>query len=606
METITNTYSDLYKEPDGYTILEYGTPYHIQGGCKSMQYRNMYWKVFDKNENNLGYPNIYYLVYIDNKNHYTKLSCEDINIILNFNGQRQVWYSHKSNRNKTYYVSVSDRTKHKQYYLHQAVMNVHDEDLTSLQKTVDHINHDKLDNRRENLKFATMSEQNMNRDKIARRCDACLLPDGIPTLPKYVQYRTETLKNDKVIDYFFIEGHPKLKKLKITSRPSIKSSKVSIQDKYTDILTKLKELDDDNQPIEILDQNCEIKNTLKATNISLRDKFALITKKIELPYISIQKNHDSDVFTYDHRLNNIRYNTKMLPKSCYFVNEFKIFISKIEDKYPTNPDNNIFKTIITSIDEYINNSSNENTIELPNENTIELSNENTIELPNTISELGDSDTMEFKPKLPANFTFYKEKDKYYIQYSKVINKKKCSKKITISSNNLQEEFNILVNEVNKLYPELKIENFIITNIPSDLKIVEENKIVNSKPKLPTNFSITTVNNVDYIQFCKKLDGIKHQYKTKINSYDLQFEINKFIEYLNTTYNVLQLDKSLYIIQPTDWKTSNKIIDHDNPTEQQLANRKSKQLSNNKKKEELGVEYKDQKNKYMKKYRDSFK
>jgi hypothetical protein len=41
---------------------------------------------------------------------------------------------------------------------------------------------------------------------------------------------------------------------------------------------------------------------------------------------------------------------------------------------------------------------------------------------NTISELGDSDTLEFKPKLPANFTFYKEKDKYYIQYSKVINK----------------------------------------------------------------------------------------------------------------------------------------------------------------------------------------
>jgi hypothetical protein len=74
-----------------------------------------------------------------------------------------------------------------------------------------------------------------------------------------------------------------------------------------------------------------------------------------------------------------------------------------------------------------------------------------------------------------------------------------------------------------------------------------------KPKMPLNFSICTINNIDYIQFCKKIDNIKHQYKTKINSYNLQLELNNFIEYLNKNYK-LNLEEQK--VSKTKWKTTN--------------------------------------------------
>ena len=37
--------------------------------------------------------------------------------------------------------------------------------LTSFEKIVDYINHDKLDNRKENLRLVNISVQNSNRDK---------------------------------------------------------------------------------------------------------------------------------------------------------------------------------------------------------------------------------------------------------------------------------------------------------------------------------------------------------------------------------------------------------------------------------------------------------
>ena len=55
------------------------------------------------------------------------------------------------------------------------------------------------------------------------------------------------------------------------------------------------------------------------------------------------------------------------------------------------------------------------------------------------------------------------------------------------------------------------------------------------------FSITTINNIDYIQFCKKINDKRYQYKIKITSYNLQKELEKFIDSLNINYS-LNLNK----------------------------------------------------------------
>jgi hypothetical protein len=120
--------------------------------------------------------------------------------------------------------------------------------------------------------------------------------------------------------------------------------------------------------------------------------------------------------------------------------------------------------------------------------------------------------------------------------------------------------------------------------------------------MPNNFSICTVNGTDYIQFCKMIDDKKHQYKTRINSYDLQSELNRFVDYLNETYKFATV-LTKETVTTNGWRTTNNIICHDD-TPEKLASRARANNYNMKKKEELGEEkYKDMLRNRAFRYRD---
>lgn len=120
--------------------------------------------------------------------------------------------------------------------------------------------------------------------------------------------------------------------------------------------------------------------------------------------------------------------------------------------------------------------------------------------------------------------------------------------------------------------------------------------------MPTNFSITNVNSVDYIQFCKKIDDKRHMYKTKINSLDIKAELARFITELNEKYN-LKLETADYQITNTNgWKTTNKIVEHFDSIEKEKQRERTKRYLENKKKE-IGVdEFKKQNAEKEKAYR----
>lgn len=153
-----------------------------------------------------------------------------------------VWNSNKSKNTKPY-VKVNNSKKF--IYLHQCVLHINGIRKPDDGKiySVDHINRDTLDNRVENLRWATQSEQNKNKDKVARKYNARKLPDGIKEedIPKYVTYNVEIYGKEKRTErnFFRIEKHPS--KIKWASS---KSNRISIQDKLAETYHKLRELGD--------------------------------------------------------------------------------------------------------------------------------------------------------------------------------------------------------------------------------------------------------------------------------------------------------------------------------------------------------------------------
>lgn len=115
-------------------------------------------------------------------------------------------------------------------YLHNFIMNHIVFPGRGAKSSIDHINRDGLDNRKENLRMATQTQQNINQKKKVR---TATLPEGISELPTHIWY---IKANGAHGDRFGIDLKSEKIKWKTTS-----SKAVSIQDKMKQAIEKLQE-----------------------------------------------------------------------------------------------------------------------------------------------------------------------------------------------------------------------------------------------------------------------------------------------------------------------------------------------------------------------------
>ena len=515
--------------PPNVKIIEKGTTKLItEGKCAGM-HRNMYWKVKDKN-------NEYYIMHIYN-DIYTKFSIEDLNKILNFMNTRPTWgYS-----NEYVKTTILIDENYKVIYLHQYIMDSHLENNSNMKKTVDHINRDKLDNRRENLRFATMTEQNLNKGKQKRQKNACTLPEGIKQtdLPIHVCYnkRCYDIKNNKYREFFSIEkNHPKLTKTWTSS----KSNNVSITEKLEQAKLKLKHLDG-----EISDKEYK----------KITEPAYTLFKGLRL---SIDQKYNKYKFEYDNRTPNVRFNYKMVLTHNDLQLMIDKFIDLLNDKYKDNKDYikmeyyKLEKPVIldfSNVENEIIEDEYEDDTETDEQTNTETSNDNS-----TKSIKKTEDKYKTKPDLPPNFCLYTEKDIWYLSFSKTIDTIRYNKKIKLDCMCIQTELNRLIDEINSSFPNLKIQKYTVKN-PHDFidsKPLKEK----TRPIMPPNFCIANINSVDHIQFTKKINDKNVSYKVVIKSYDLQKELDTFVDNLNQKYKLNIPPQK--IIDTKDWKTTNKI------------------------------------------------
>jgi hypothetical protein len=131
--------------------------------------------------------------------------------------------------------SLVDNGKRKQLFLHNVISNRLNFPGKGSTETIDHINRNGFDNRKENLRILTQSEQNMNQIKRQRNIT---LPEGCEVLPEEIPRHIWYIKAHGAHgDRFAIEFKSENLCWKTTS-----SKKISLKQKLEEAKDKLKEL----------------------------------------------------------------------------------------------------------------------------------------------------------------------------------------------------------------------------------------------------------------------------------------------------------------------------------------------------------------------------
>lgn len=219
---------DNYVTANNLTVTQMFTGHVVKLGKFAGKVFNPYYEVTDSS------GDAYYIALVNGDNGTDtvfKFSIESLDKFTNFNGyDNPTWY-HMSNG----YIATT--VKSKIVYFHQHIMDYYGQQSDpTLNRglSVDHINQDKLDNRRTNLRLATQHEQNMNTSREYEKCTN--LPDNCQftaaDIPKYISFYPERISNGaKHGMHFVVEFKLPASKQKI-SRKTTKSVDKSIYYKF--------------------------------------------------------------------------------------------------------------------------------------------------------------------------------------------------------------------------------------------------------------------------------------------------------------------------------------------------------------------------------------
>lgn len=284
---------------ENYNVIEYIRGHYFGIGQDANIMKNPIWKIKENDKE-------YVLMYCE-KDTICKFCIESYQKILNYeininNGKKTTWYKHQNG-----YILCSNNI-----YIHQVIMGCYGHGKGTKNISVDHIDRNPLNNILENLRIATMKEQQDNSKGILegskkKRFSKKDLPEGITEdmLKKYIYYNREYINKEKSKerDFFRVE-HPKLDKSWTTS----KSNKVTIQEKLAQANKVIDDLEKDIYP----------------------EKNEPILPK----YISLIIMREKPHLVFEKRVDGKRLNIKMVLPSVYDLQEQLEFLNdKIKIKY---------------------------------------------------------------------------------------------------------------------------------------------------------------------------------------------------------------------------------------------------------------------------------
>ena len=182
-------------------------------------------------------------------------------------------------------------------------------------KTIDHINNNKLDNRLSNLKVATMTEQNMNRPNVNRKHDLNSILNPIQIIPETPETQLSipkiatksllfiTKKKSDGVDYFCVEISKARTRVKDIRDNSSKSSLLTLKEKLGHVIYK--------RYIYICKYPIIMKEQIDGKTFTTLDEFK-IHSEVKLNEILTTEQPNTIIYTLDSFLDYL--NTKKIPK----------------------------------------------------------------------------------------------------------------------------------------------------------------------------------------------------------------------------------------------------------------------------------------------------